>query len=115
MGGHYGTIHVRTSDRDAVRSAVESLVCERTKRFLIAPSIGGWVTVFPEHNGQDSSVSEALAAKLPDKTLIHCLVHDDDVFAYWVFEGGRIIDTYNSCPNYLKTRSHQRAEEMQRP
>ncbi len=101
MGGHYGTIHVRADDRDAVRSAVERLGCDNTRRFLIAPAIGGWVTVFPENNGQDERVSEALAAKLPDKTLIHCLVHDDDVFAYWLFEGGRVVDAYNSCPDYF--------------
>jgi len=101
MGGHYGTIHVRTEDRDAVRSAVERLVSDRTRRFQIAPPIGGWVTVFPEHNGQDSAVSEALAARLSDKTLIHCLVHDDDVFAYWLFEDGRLVETYNSCPDYF--------------
>ena len=101
MGGHYGTIHVRTEDRDAVRVAVESLACERTRRFLIAPAINGWVTLYPENNGQDPAVSEALAAKLAEKTLIHCLVHDDDVFAYWLFEGGRIVDTYNSCPDYF--------------
>jgi hypothetical protein len=101
MGGHYGTIHVRTEDRDAVRSAIERLANDRTRRFLIAPAIDGWVTVFPEHNGQEAAVSEALAAKLSDKILIHCLVHDDDVFAYWVFEAGRIVDTYNSCPDYF--------------
>jgi len=101
MGGHYGTIHVRTEDRDIVRSAVERLVGDRTRRFLIAPPIGGWVTVFPENNGQDAAVSEALAAKLSDKTLVHCLVHDDDVFAYWLFEGGWIVDAYNSCPDYF--------------
>ena len=101
MGGYYGTIHVRTEDRDAVRSAVESVLSERTGRFLIAPPIDGWVTVYPEHNGQDQAISEALAAKLPGKALIHCLVHDDDIFAYWLFDGGRAVDTYNSCPGYF--------------
>jgi hypothetical protein len=76
-------------------------VGNRTRRFLVAPAIGGWVTIFPEHNGQDAAVSEALAAKLSSKTLIHCLVHDDDVFAYWLFESGRIVDAYNSCPDYF--------------
>src|SRR5260221_1921086 len=101
MGGHYGTIHVRTEDRGAVRFAVESIASDRTRRFLIAPAIAGWVTVFPENNGQDPAVSEALAEKLSDKTLIHCLVHDDDIFAYWFFEGGRLVHAYNSCPSYF--------------
>lgn len=105
MGGHYGTIHVRTEDRDAVRSSVEDLVSDRARRYLIAPAINGWVTIFPENNGQDSAVSKALATKLPDKTIIHCVVHDDDVFAYWLFEGGQTVDTYNSCPNYFSDKN----------
>src|SRR3954465_13833429 len=101
MGGHYGSIHVRTEDRDEVRVAVERLGHNRAHRFLIAPLIGGWVTIFPEHNGQDSTVGDALAKVLKDKTLIHCLVHDDDIFAYWLFEMGTVLATYNSCPDYF--------------
>jgi hypothetical protein len=105
MGGHYGTIHVRTEDRGSVQSAVEKLNCENARRFLIGPPIGGWVTVFPEHNGQNPDVSHKLAAKLPEHALIHCLVHDDDVFAYWFFERGQVIDAFNSCPEYFGARN----------
>lgn len=101
MGGHYGSIHIRTEDRDVVLRALDKFEVNRTRRFLVAPPIDGWVTVFPEHNGQDSSVFEALAAKLPNLTLVCCLVHDDDVFAYWLIDGGRVLDTYNSCPDYF--------------
>jgi hypothetical protein len=101
MGGHYGTIHVRTDNREPVRAAVESLAAGGKKRFLIAPPLDGWVTVFPSENGQDSKVSKKLAKSLADKTLIHCLVHDDDVFAYWLYEGGDLVDAYDSCPGYF--------------
>lgn len=101
MGAHFGTIHVRTEDRDEVKRAVEAVVSDRTKKFLIAPPIDGWVTVFPENNGQDDAVSESLAEKLPNKTVIGTLVHDDDIFAYFYFENGRLKDRYNSCPNYF--------------
>jgi hypothetical protein len=101
MGGHYGSIHIRTDDRDEVRMAVENLQHPNTQRYYIAPPINGWVTVFPENNGQDHTVTEALVAKLPNKTMIHCSVHDDDIFAYWFFENGKLSDTYNSCPEYF--------------
>lgn len=105
MGAHYGTIHVLTEDRDEVKRAVESITSKRTKRFLIAPPIDGWVTVFPENNGQDDSVSEALAEKLPNRTVLGTLVHDDDIFAYWYFENGALKDRYNSCPNYFDDKN----------
>ncbi|HWX18482.1 MAG TPA: hypothetical protein VN578_01125 [Candidatus Binatia bacterium] len=101
MGGHYGTIHVRTQDREPVRAAVETLAAGGKRRFLIAPPLDGWVTVFPDKNGQDSKVSKKLAKALPDKTLIHCLVHDDDIFAYWLYEAGDLVDAYDSCPGYF--------------
>lgn len=101
MGGFYGSIHVRTENRDAVRAAVEVLRCEGVSKFFLAPAIDGWVTVYPEQNGQESAVAEALSLKLPEIVLIHCMVHDDDLFAYSVFENGRVVDAYNSCPEYF--------------
>src|SRR5678816_2747974 len=101
MGGHYGSIHVRTEDAKTVQAAVEGLGHPEARKFLIAPAINGWVTVFPENNGQDQSVSEALATKLPNEAIIHCTVHDDDVFAYWIYEGGKVTSTFNSCPDYF--------------
>jgi len=101
MGAHYGSIHVRTEDAAAIKTAVELISQERNLRFLIAPSIKGWITIFPEQNGQDSTVAELLAAKLANETLIHCLVHDDDVFAYSFFEHGKLVDCYNSRPDYF--------------
>jgi hypothetical protein len=101
MGGHYGSIHIRTENRDAVLRSLENFEVNQTRKFLIAPPINGWVTVFPENNGQDDAVSKALAARLPDFTIIHCLVHDDDVFMYWLYDLGNLVDAYNSCPEYF--------------
>ncbi|HEX5399412.1 MAG TPA: hypothetical protein VFY06_10230 [Verrucomicrobiae bacterium] len=105
MGAQFGTIHVLTEDCDEVKRAVETLVSKRTGRFLIAPAIDGWVTVFPENNGQDDGVSKALAEKLSDKTVIHALVHDDDLFACFYFDDGALKDRYNSCPNYFDVKN----------
>ncbi|HEY4284629.1 MAG TPA: hypothetical protein VGM62_16325, partial [Chthoniobacterales bacterium] len=101
MGGHYGTIHILTEDREAVKRAVEAITTQGTSKFLIAPAIDGWVTVFPENNGQDDNVSKALAEELPDKTILHAVVYDDDIFIYWFFENGELKDHYNSSPKYF--------------
>jgi len=101
MGAHFGSIHVLTKDRDEVKRAVESIESKRTRKFLVAPPIDGWVTVFPENNGQDGSVAEELAEKLPNRAVLYTMVHDDDVFAYWYFENGVLKDRYNSCPKYF--------------
>lgn len=100
MGGHYGSIHVRTEDANEVRAALEEVARQHETKFLLAPGIGGWVTAFPNEHGQDFGVAESLAEKIK-APLLHCLVHDDDVFAYKFFEGGVLADQYNSCPDYF--------------
>ena len=100
MGGHYGSIHIRTDDAKAVRVALEELSREQETRFLLAPLIDGWVAAFPSDHGQDFGVVEALARKI-SAPILHCLVHDDDVFAYQFHNDGKLVDSYNSCPDYF--------------
>lgn len=100
MGGSYGSIHVRTADTAPVRVALESISRDAGTKFLLSPAIDGWVSVFPEGNGQDMEISARLA-KLVVAPVIHLVVHDDDVLAYQFYEGGELVDAYNSCPDYF--------------
>jgi WD40 repeat protein len=99
MGAFFGSIQIRTTDRQLVLDALNSIV-KRTHRFLISPPINGWTSVFPNTGGQDEKVSKALAKKL-NLVMLHLLVHDDDVFCYWLYRDGKLIDKYNSCPEYF--------------
>ena len=83
-----------------MQAALEKLSHEHKTQFLIAPLIEDWVTVFPSDHGQDFRITEALAGTI-SAPIIHCLVHDDDVFAYQFYNAGRLVGTYNSCPEYF--------------
>jgi hypothetical protein len=100
MGGHYGSIHVRNDDASAVHTALSELAREKKLKFLLSPYIDGWIGVFPAEHGSDFSVSENLAEKIPF-IILHCTVYDDDVFSYHLYSGGKLIDSYNSCPDYF--------------
>lgn len=100
MGGFYGSIHIKTTDTESVRIALGTLAFDGGINFLLAPAINGWVTVFPEGSGQDVSVTAKLAATI-QHPMLHCLVHDDDVFIYEFYQGGKHVDSYNSCPDYF--------------
>jgi hypothetical protein len=100
MGGFYGSIHIRTTETKLVRTALEGLASEAGAKFLMAPAINGWVSVFPSDAGQNIELAEKLAASIK-QPILHCLVHDDDVFMYQLFDGGRRLDGYDSCPNYF--------------
>jgi WD40 repeat protein len=99
VGAFYGSVHLRTEDRQIVRQIVEALA-KQHGRFLIGPALGGWVGVYPENHGQDECVAEAIASRFPG-TVLYVMVHDSDIFAYSFFRDGRLIDSYNSCPDYF--------------
>jgi hypothetical protein len=81
MGAFFGSVQVHGCTRDAVREAAERVASAGGIRCLVGPEIHGWVGVYPERQGQDQRVGEALAALL-SADVLHLLLHDEDVFAY---------------------------------
>ena len=111
MGGHYGSVQVRTADRAAVKAAAESAANAKKIHCLIGPEINGWVGVYPENNGQDDSVGREIAQRL-QADVLHLLVHDDDVLAYWLWRNHELVDSYWSKPGYFGEEN--RANEERR-
>ncbi len=99
MGGFYGSVQIRSEDRDSVRSALERLARDQ-RQFLLGPPLNGWIGVYPNGAGQDFGVAGKLARRLKGE-LIAMLVHDDDIFAYEYYRDGRRVDQYNSVPDYF--------------
>jgi hypothetical protein len=106
MGAFYGSVHIKTDEVEAVRKALDD-VAGRKWKFLVSPVMNGWVAVYPNTNGQDERVSKALAKKL-NWPILHVAVHDDDVFYYWYYVGGKLIDRYSSCPDYFDEISERK-------
>lgn len=95
-------MHVRTDDRAAVIATV------RASGFLpayVGAAAGGWIGVYPRATEtQDpevlATITGALSRDFGDAIAI--LVHDSDVFAYWIFRGGELADSYDSAPDYFE-------------
>lgn len=100
MGSFFGSIHLRTDDRAAVQSAAAAVARRRRAKFYLAPPRGGWVTLYPSDGGQDERVA-ASVAKAAGGWAVWVSLHDDDVFAYAVWRDGRVVDRFNSCPDYF--------------
>jgi hypothetical protein len=100
MGSFFGSVHIRTEDRDAVRKVLEQVAKKQKARFLLGPALNGWVAVYPDNNGQDVRVAAAIGGKLTADAL-YVMVHDDDIFAYSFYQRGELVDHYNSCPDYF--------------
>jgi WD40 repeat protein len=109
MGGFYGSVQVRTTAWAAVKSAAELVAKQRSIKCLIGPEINGWIAIYPEGNGQDHNFGHALAQQLPCDVL-HLLVHDDDVLAYWLWRDGKSADSYCSNPGALSEENQQEGD-----
>src|SRR5436190_13112652 len=110
MGAFYGSILVKTEDLEAIRRVLGHVARESDNRFLVGPALNGWVSIFPNNSGQNDQVSAEIA-KLDSHDIFHLIVHDDDIFTYYFYRNGKLIDQYNSCPNYFHEVSEAEKEQ----
>ncbi len=110
MGTFYGSIHVRTENSDAVQKALDQVAKEANCRFLLGPPLNGWISVFPNDSGQSDRISAEISKHLPHD-IFHLIVHDDDIFGYFFYRDGKLIDQYNSCPDYFEEVSDGEKEQ----
>jgi hypothetical protein len=111
MGGHYGSVQVRSDDRERVKSIAIEVARAKGIRCLIGPALKGWVGIYPENNGQDESVGREIAEQV-GADVLHVLVHDDDVLAYWLWRDGKEVASYWSKPGYFGDENLDREERM---
>lgn len=99
MGADYGSTHIRTEQFDKVREVVERLAVEEEFSCLLSPVIDGWIGIYNDMNGL--APLGASLAKHFREDILSMMVYDDDVFCYWYYRGGQLVDRYNSCPDYF--------------
>lgn len=102
MGGFYGSIHFRTEAADRVISALRPVFRELDLSAFVAPSLRGWVSVYPQMESMDDlgwvgDVQKSIGAE----HAIAFVVHDSDVLMYWYFRHGQFADIFVSEPEYF--------------
>ena len=112
MGAFYGSVQVRSEDRGAVKAVAESVARSLNSRCLVSPAINGWIGVYPSMNGQDERVGASIAAEI-DADVLQLIVHDDDVFAYWLYRGKRLVDSFWSVPGYFSEENRREQDAME--
>ncbi len=92
---------------------VQEEVEVEARRFFVGPALDGWVALFPS---ADLPEQLATAQRLSEETHKYCLVlnlHNGDVFYYWLFHEGKLIDQYESSPDYFgEPRSPEELEAV---
>lgn len=100
MGTFVTNLHVRDADRDAVIEARRSL--DAVPAFVRGSPEDTWTSIFPEAADQDLSEMASNLSKALNRPVIAFFVHDSDVFLYWLYNGGKELDRYNSAPGYFR-------------
>jgi WD40 repeat protein len=100
MGGIYGSVHVRTSDLGKVVEAARAIAEKSSTTFLVGPPLNGWIGVYPSDHGAHPSVSASLAG-LVSADILHLISYKEDVFSYFYYRQGSLVDAYCSYPDYF--------------
>jgi hypothetical protein len=101
MGSFYVNFSVKREDPERVAAALKGAGCKA----VVTPAIDGYVLVCEkECDTQDEKAIDrvgALISRAAEAPVLAVLNHDDDILCYWLFEDGRVSDSYNSCPDYF--------------
>jgi hypothetical protein len=108
MGAFYTNYQVRSDSTADVVKALGPLVRSRA---YVSPTKNGWVTVYDEASDDQSDVILREIAMGLSETLntavFAFVVHDSDVFLYWLFQSGRLIDELDSDPEYFGNKVNE--------
>jgi len=102
MGTFVTNLHIRDAERNAVIGALRSL--DVVPAFVRGSPEHTWTSIFPEAADQDQAALSEMASTLSralNRPVIAFLVHDSDVLLYWLYNGGKELDRYNSAPGYF--------------
>jgi hypothetical protein len=101
MGLFYSNLAVYRSERSQVLSALRKL----RRNAFVSPTVDGHTIIF-DHGieGQNADEIERFGIEMTFALSCVALVsvlHDDDVLYLWLFGSGKILDHYDSLPQYF--------------
>src|SRR5437879_5957950 len=102
MGLFCVSMHFRTDDDPALSAALKRRKATQSR---VLPAKNGWTTLYQERaSEQDADRSRDLTSGLSKDlkvAAIAFMVHDSDITCYWLYENGKLLDEYNSWPDYF--------------
>jgi hypothetical protein len=102
VGISYSNITLKGSDQQHVAAYLK----QQRRQAFVAPSVDGYIVIFDKKADEREQALQSLAVDLSisfQNVAFAVLVHDGDVFAYWLYDVGQLLDNYNSAPSYFDT------------
>jgi hypothetical protein len=110
MGEFLDAIYTRGTDAETLPQQLAGAARELNCCFLVAPEMRGWTAIYSSR-GQDGEVAKALH-KLLKTEVLFTLVHDGDIFCYDYYRDGKLVDQYNSRPDYFGKVSAKKRQSL---
>jgi hypothetical protein len=110
MGEFFDAIYTRGTDAQTLPRQLADAARELNCCFLVAPEMQGWTAIYSS-DGQDDKVAEALH-KLLKTEVLYTLVHDGDIFCYYYYRDGKLVDQYDSRPDYFGNVSAEKRQSL---
>lgn len=111
MGAFFTNFQIQSKSKAKVATAAKQLIVARA---YVSKVSQGWVGVYDERtenqqDGEITRIAKGLSEAL-HTVVFAFLVHDSDIFQYWLFDDGNLKDTFNSDPDYFtETTAEARA------
>jgi len=87
------------------QQSIADFLSKQGRSAYVSPTRDDFTVVYDkETEDQDSRVLKKLGESLSRKfscTALSSLVHDSDVYMYWLYSDGKFLDSYNSLPGYF--------------
>ncbi|PQO31176.1 hypothetical protein C5Y96_12555 [Blastopirellula marina] len=98
MGSFLTNVHVQSSSIEQVTEVLQQL---ELRGAWVSGASGKWVTVWDSIGMTRAwDVAQHLSQQL-EAPAIAFMVHDSDIFFYWLYDNGRQLNQYNSAPGYF--------------
>jgi hypothetical protein len=102
VGSFISNLHVQGADSDAVIAALRK--GGAVPAYVAGGPVDIWTSVYPQRGNQDSGqlqLDTLGLSKTLGRPVIAMMVHDSDVFCYWLADKGAPLDVYDSSPGYF--------------
>ena len=100
----FGSVHVQSDDERAVQRIVRRFLprVRAPSRTIVTPAKNGWIAVYNDRLDEDRDAQRRLGGELSDGLGVAVVfaLERGEVVRYLLFERGRMVDEYQSVPDY---------------
>jgi hypothetical protein len=122
MGTTFYNFHVRTTDANLVKQALEEtqsiawisteshngwISTESHNGWISTESHNGWISVYP-YRAEAKAIAEFL--KIP---VLYLSLYDDDIAQYCLYENGVLVDEFDSAPDYWVGQPDEHGDDIE--